>query len=185
MIKGKDIILRAPEMHDVDLLYRWENDQSLWHLSNTLSPFSHFTLEQYVLQATNDIFSQRQVRFMIEKDKKTVGCIDLFDFDPNNQRAGIGILIDKEYRNQHLASSALDCLLDYCFNTLNLHQVFCSISSENKDSLHLFQNKKFEICGTKQDWIRLNDKWIDEYQLQLLKKNYCNELNTNRKTEKK
>ena len=102
---SKNITLRALEPSDVDLLYKWENDTSIWHLSNTLTPFSRFVLEQYLLNSEKDIFTNKQLRLMIDvieaaKKVKTIGSIDLFDFDPKNKRAGIGILIIKEEREK-------------------------------------------------------------------------------------
>ena len=170
MIKMDEVILRAPEISDVELLYQWENDKSLWHLSNTITPFSRFTLEQYVLSADTDIFSAKQLRLMIDFDEKTVGCIDLFNFDANNKRAGIGIIIDEKYRQKSIATKALAALIHYCFTDLDLHQIYCNICEDNKESLSLFEKKDFTIVGKKKEWIRKGDKWMDEYLLQLLKK---------------
>ncbi|MBE9480935.1 MAG: GNAT family N-acetyltransferase [Bacteroidetes bacterium] len=173
---SKNITLRALEPSDVNLLYKWENDTSIWHLSNTLTPFSRFVLEQYLLNSEKDIFTNKQLRLMIdvtEADKKvkTIGSIDLFDFDPKNKRAGIGILIIKEEREKGFASIALDLLIKYTFETLDLHQVYCNIPYYNEISLNLFKKKHFKIIGVKKDWIIKNGKWIDEYMLQLVNNN--------------
>ena len=67
MLKSKNIELRALEPSDVDLLYQWENNEELWHLSNTVAPFSRFVLEQYVMDSHQDIFTTKQLRLMIDK----------------------------------------------------------------------------------------------------------------------
>lgn len=172
MLKGKNIELRALEPDDIDLLYKWENDEELWYLSNTITPFSRFDIEQYVLSAGNDIFSSKQLRLMIAKiageERATIGTIDLFDFDPVNKRAGIGIMIEKNERNRGYASEALGLLIDYCFKILNLHQVYCNIASDNAASLELFSKFNFRETGKKKDWILTNGNWIDEHILQLI-----------------
>ncbi|MBN2173773.1 MAG: GNAT family N-acetyltransferase [Bacteroidales bacterium] len=172
MIKGKNVVLRALEPTDVDLLYQWENDQKLWHLSNTLAPFSRFILEQYVLNSEQDIFTAKQLRLMIDKisDQKStpIGTIDLFEFDPHNRRAGIGIFIVRNHREHGFASEALQLVIDYCFQTLQLHQVYCNISEDNEISLKLFQKQRFKIIGKKKDWLLLKNRWMDEYILQLI-----------------
>ncbi len=167
---GKSIKLRAVELSDIDLLYKWENDTSTWQLSNTLTPFSKFLLEEYIANTNLDIFSTKQLRLMIEinDSKKTIGCIDLFDFDPQNKRAGIGILICHEDRNKGFATEALDLLIGYCFNILLLKQIYCNIISDNLNSLSLFKKFNFEIIGLKKKWIRRKDDWYDEYMLQLI-----------------
>ncbi len=168
------IVLRAPELSDLELIKTWENDVELWHLSNTLLPFSRFAIEQYIINEQEDIFSKKQARFIISlinikgEEQKTIGAIDLFDFDPKNQRAGIGILIDKAERKKGYANKALSQLIEYSFNVLNLHQLYCSILSSNIESLNLFKKHQFSIIGVKKDWILLNNKWHDEYLLQLI-----------------
>ena len=171
MIKG-NIKLRAVEPQDIDHIFKWENNHTLWHLSNTLIPFSRFDLEQYVMNADKDIYQVKQLRLMIVynqgEQSKAIGCIDLFDFDPIHKRAGIGILIDDNEQNKGFASIALDLIIDYAFNTLNLHQLFCNIEEDNTKSLSLFKKKQFQEIGVKKDWNLRNGKWINEYSLQLI-----------------
>jgi len=107
---------------------------------------------------------------MIDLSKKdqqiTVGCVDLFEFDPIHKRAGIGILIDEVYRGKGIAANSLDLLADYAFNILNLHQLFCNIEEDNINSLSLFQHQGFKIAGLKKDWNYKSGNWINEYLLQ-------------------
>jgi diamine N-acetyltransferase len=170
MLKSKNIELRALEPSDVDLLYEWENNEELWHLSNTITPFSRFVLEQYVLNSHQDIYTAKQLRLMIDKneaDKKvTIGGIDLFDFDPVNKRAGIGIMIIAQERKKGFASEALNQVIQYCFKTLLLHQLYCNIAIDNKDSYNLFRKHNFELVGLKKDWLIAGKGWKDEYLLQ-------------------
>ncbi len=167
-LKGKNILLRAMEPEDVDILYSWENDTGVWHISNTVVPFSRHIVEQYVF-SIQDIYTAKQLRLMIEVDKKPIGCIDIFDFDPNNKKAGIGILIADTMRNKGYASDALETLIKYCFNTLQLHQLYCSILTDNEVSLKLFAKHGFTVCGTRRDWVIVNNEWKDECFLQLIK----------------
>jgi len=171
-MRSVNLQLRALEPSDVDLLYKWENNASIWHLSNTLTPFSRFALEQYVLNAGDDIFTAKQLRMMIDLHRadpaKTIGCIDMFDFDPVNMRAGIGIMIVEEEREKGYASESLDLILDYAFNLLRLHQLYANVIATNKASIELFKKKKFHVVGIKKDWIRMGDDWADEYLLQLI-----------------
>lgn len=176
MIRGKNIVLRALEPEDVNLLFQWENDTSLWHVSNTTSPFSRFVLEQYIMSSQQDIYTNKQLRLIIDQilpDNKfqSIGTIDLFDFDPHNLRAGVGILICSEKQQNGYAADALDTLIKYATETLHLHQLYCGICINNNPSLKLFRKFNFELTGIKKDWIRLNDSFIDEYTLQLILNN--------------
>ena len=167
VLKGNNVMLRAMEPEDIDILYDWENDTTVWHISNTVTPFSRYMLEQYVF-SSQDIYANKQVRLMIEANKIPIGCIDIFDFDPNNQKAGIGILITDEFRKKGFASDALQTAIGYCFNILQLHQLYCSILTDNEASLTLFTHNGFTVCGMRKDWVLINKEWKDEYFLQLL-----------------
>ncbi|MFL5763010.1 MAG: GNAT family N-acetyltransferase [Bacteroidia bacterium] len=170
-LSGPNIILRAIEPSDLDVLYQWENDPETWNVSNTQAPYSRFVLEQYIASAHQDIYSVKQLRLMIcSTDGKPVGSIDLFDFDPNHLRAGIGILVAaKEDRRKGYASEALQILINYCFDILNLHQLYCNIAIDNEASVFLFQKHGFMITGMKKQWIRENDRFKDELLLQRIR----------------
>ena len=168
MLKGEQIYLRTLEPSDADIILKWENNSANWRVSNTLVPFSRKLIEDYVNSA-QDIYSIKQLRFIIclvENDKE-MGAIDLFDFDPYHQKVGLGILIaELEDRRNGYAKEAILLIKEYCFNQLNLHQVYCNILSENKTSVDLFEKSGFTICGIKKDWIKNKNGWLDELMLQ-------------------
>jgi diamine N-acetyltransferase len=179
---GELIQLRALEPSDLSNLYAWENDASNWSVSGTLAPFSKFLLEEYLKHAHQDIYTTKQLRLMIvlsvidddgelENDSKSIGCIDLFDFDPKNKKAGVGILIaDRADRGKGYASEALHLLIDYAFGVLDLHQLYANVRVDNENSINLFKKLDFEITGLKQDWLYEEGKFFDEYTMQLIRK---------------
>lgn len=170
ILKNESIRLRAPELDDLDIIFNWENDTDLWNLSQTQLPFSRFDIEQFILQSNHDIYVEKQYRFMIESihESELVGAIDLFDFDAKNKRAGVGVLIDKNYRKLGLGSQALDLLIEYAKTTLGLNQLYCNILMSNLVSLHLFKKKHFQEIGVKKEWVFINGKYHDEIVLQLI-----------------
>jgi diamine N-acetyltransferase len=170
---GEKIFLRALELSDVQTLYAFENDTDIWNVSDTVMPYSSFALEQYVLEAAHaDIYTSKHLRLVICECStgKPVGLIDLFDFSPKHLRANVGMLIHANYRQHGYASEALKLLIDYAFTTLNLHQLACSLTPDNIGSIKLFQKHGFVLTGTKQDWLCLNNKWVDEQIYQLIRK---------------
>ncbi|HPA86523.1 MAG TPA: GNAT family N-acetyltransferase [Bacteroidales bacterium] len=167
----KEINLRAPEPEDLELLYTWENNINYWTISNTLVPFSRYTLKRYLENSHRTIYETGQLRLMIDHiaDKVTIGTIDLFDFDPFHKRAGVGILIaDERYRRRGYASMALKSLTTYCFSTLQMHQLFCNILANNCESMDLFQKAGFVQIGIKKDWVKTNDGFLDEHMFQMI-----------------
>jgi len=169
-LSGSRIRLRAIEPGDEEILFKWENNQKFWQVSNTLTPFSRHILKQYLDQAHLDIFQAKQLRLVIEaiEQDKAIGLIDLFDFDPHHQRAGVGILIGETSEwGKGYASEALRILLKYVFTVLLLNQVYCSIDESNTASLNLFKSAGFRITGIKEKWNRTFIGWSNEWFLQI------------------
>lgn len=160
-------MLRCAEPEDAEQIYRWENDRDIWRVSGTHTPYSRFQIEQFLLD-NNDIAAQKQLRLMIDltDSGQTIGCIDIYDYDAINSRAGLGILIDKTYRQQGYAKSALALCIEYLFKDLLLHQVYCSIDETNTESQQLFLGQGFELVGRRKDWIKTVEGYLDvlEYQ---------------------
>ncbi|MBT8296764.1 MAG: GNAT family N-acetyltransferase [Maribacter sp.] len=166
-LQGEHIHLRALEPEDLDFLYELENNPALWEISGTTAPYSKYVLKKYLDNAHRDIYDVKQLRLCICKGEKVLGLIDLFDFDPKNRRAGVGIVIlaEKE-RNHGLGTEAIKLLTEYSFTTLGLRQLFANVLEDNAASLHLFKKIGFKEIGIKKDWIFSDEKFKNEVLLQ-------------------
>ena len=167
----KDILLRAVEPQDIDVIYTWENDDEIWESSETYAPFSRYMLEQYIISLQNlDIHSAKQLRLMvdikIDDNLKTIGCVDIFDYNADNRRAGIGILIDKKYRGKGLATLIIHKVCDYCKRYLHLHLLYANIGVSNIPSIKAFEKAGFSTIGIKKDWMYDGQSYHDELLLQ-------------------
>ncbi len=171
ILENDGIRLRAVEPEDLETLYRWENDEANWKQGNNLTPYSRYVLKKYIAGSGKTIYETGQLRLMIDTqpEMRTIGSIDLFDFDHFHGRAGIGILIaDPADRKKGYASAALTCLVNYAFETLGLHQLWCNIMETNPESLNLFRSHGFVQCAARKDWLRSGDTMITEFTLQLI-----------------
>jgi len=172
LLKGKKVKLRAVEPSDAQLIFEWENNEENWQLSNTLVPFSKYIIEQYVETAYKDIFETKQLRLMIDELEtgNTVGSIDLFDFDPHNLRAGVGILINESTdKRKGYATESLNLLIAYSKERLGLRQLYCNIGEGNSASIKLFESCNFKKAGTKKNWERISaSEWEDVLFYQII-----------------
>ena len=159
MFENEKILLRQPEPEDLELLYRWENDTSIWAVGNTRQPYSRFTLKQYILQGDKDIFETHQLRLMIDckLSGATVGTVDLFDFDIYHSRIALGLFVDAEFQGSGYAKQALKIIENYVFNFLKINQLYCHISEKNLASKSMFEKEGYEIHGFLKNWIRVRD----------------------------
>jgi diamine N-acetyltransferase len=170
-LKGINIYLRALEPEDLEFIYKIENNESVWEVSNTQTPYSRFLIRQYLENAHQDIYEAKQLRLAIclNDTFEALGLIDLFDFDPKNNRAGVGIVISNETnRNSGIGSEALGLVINYAFHHLQLHQLYANIGSKNEISISLFTKFGFQKIGVKKDWNKVYNQYEDEELYQLI-----------------
>lgn len=161
--------LRAMEPSDVELLYAWENDRSVWRVSGTMTPLSRERIAQFIAEQSYDLYATRQMRLIIEVEGVAVGSADIFEFDPYNLRFGIGILIyAAEHRRRGYARAAIEQLKEYGRESLGIHQIWAEVAADNVASIALFEECGFEVCGRHREWLRRGEEFIDQLDYQLL-----------------
>lgn len=149
------IHLRKIEPTDVPYLYRWENDAAAWADGSNHNPLSQQDLRDYVVASTGDIYRDGQLRLIIEKREpgsETLGCADLFEFDPRNRRAEIGLYIAPEYRGKGYAAQVLLQLEQYAFSFLQLRVLYAIVAVHNKPCSELFRSSHYTPSSLLPDW---------------------------------
>lgn len=164
--------LRAPEPEDLELLYKMENDTTLWSVGNATLPYSRYTLRNYIEQTNNDLYAERQARFVIElADGTAAGMIDLADYSPLDARAEVCIGLMSEHRGTGTAIEALTLLCEYAFGFLGVNQLYAYIPKNHEKSKKLFEKANFSETATLKKWKRDGEKFIDISLFQLFKNN--------------
>ena len=168
-IVGDKCTLRALEPSDLELLYLWENDTEVWRVSGSCAPVSRERLKHFIEEQNYDIYATRQMRLIIESDGMAIGTLDIMEFDPQNSRFGIGILIyAAENRRMGFARSAIEAIKVYGRTTLFVNQIWASVAEDNKPSIELFRSCNFEQCGLRKAWLRRAEGYVDELEFQCL-----------------
>lgn len=162
------VCLRAIEPEDLDILYNIENDTDLWDVSATNVPYSRYTLYEFVANSKNDIYTDRQVRLMIENEQHDIiGIVDLINFDPKHLRAEVGIVIKRSFRNKGFAKATLERIKKYSLSILHLHQLYACINKDNESALRLFEKSGFIRSNELKDWLFDGKKYHDALLMQL------------------
>ncbi len=170
LLKNEAVVLRAIEPTDLDDIFRWENDSSIWEVGSNIAPFSKFQIAEYIRTYTADIYTMRQLRLMIEENEsgQTVGMIDLFDFDFFHSRAYLGTLVDHQFKGMGFGKAASGLILDYASHFLGLHQIIANIPQSNIPCLKLYEQLGFERTGILKDWTRHGNTFEDVIVMQKL-----------------
>ena len=160
-----NIKLRKLEPSDLPYLYQWENDAASWADGANHNPLSQSDLRDYIASTTGDIYKDGQLRLIIEEtltDNRspltiTIGCIDLFDFDPRNRRAAIGMYIAPEYRGKGVGKAALEQLEAYAFGHLNLRVLYAVIATTNIPCSALYRAAGYSPSSVLPHWTLESD----------------------------
>ena len=162
-----DIHLRAMEPEDIDLIYSWENNPDVWVHSSSHQPFSRNALQRFIEENDGaDIYASQQLRLMADVEEignkpTTVGCIDLFDFEPYHRHAAIGMLVDSRYRHKGYGEAMLKQLEEFAARHLNIHLLYCDIAASNIACLALYKKNGYREVGVRKEWIWNGNSWED------------------------
>ena len=154
------VILRAMEPEDLETLYEIENDKQIWSVGVTNVPYSKSMLLDYIMQASGDIYADKQVRLMIENEGgQTIGMVDLFDFSPQHQRAELGLVIKKEFRGKGYASLVIRKMREYSKKVLHLHQIYAIVPQDNINCIKMLKQSGFQYVTTIKEWLSDGEKY--------------------------
>ena len=168
ILQEQDILLRAVEPGDIDFMYLAENDSQAWSASATVAPMSRYMIQQYIDMYRADIYQDRQLR-LIAIDATTgtrIGIADLYDFDPRNSRAGVGIYIAPNLRKQGFGGKMLTTLCRYAQEFLGIEMLYALIGTNNPASLHTFARCGFDETATLTHWLKTPQGYISAVILQ-------------------
>lgn len=170
IISNDAVTLRSLEATDLDVLYRWENDERLWTVSNIMSPSPKSYLWQYLQNYDSDLYNTRQLRLMITLTMtgEPVGTVDLTNFDPFNNRAEFGIMIDRSHEGKGLGDAALSLTIDYVRDYLGLSQIYALVPVSNTVCIAMLKKHGFATAGILKQWINHGTEVHDVEMMQLL-----------------
>ena len=156
------IKLRKIEPADLPFLYQWENDATVWADGSNHNPLSQQDLRDYIASTTGDIYKDGQLRLIIEDERVTLGCVDLFDLDPRNRRAAIGMYIAPEYRGKGVGRLTLEQLEFYAFDFLHLRVLYAVIATNNIPCSSLYRSAGYSPSTPLASWTLESDAviWI-------------------------
>ncbi len=157
---GEIGFLRAPEQSDLKWLMHLENDMTLWYVATTKEPFSTLTMQTY-LARHQSIVTDQQLRLIFEVDGDPVGAVDVFDYDPTVNKAGVGIILEMKHRGKGWSKPMLAAFEQYCSKVLNIQNLYAHVPLHNEPSLALFTAAEYTIVGDLKNWIWMHGNHDD------------------------
>lgn len=106
------------------------------------------------------------------EDNLLVGSINLFQlFRDDLQSAFIGYFLDKDNNGKGYASEAVQLIVKYAFNEINLHRIEAGVMPWNKASIRVLEKSGFHTEGISKKNVRINGKWEDHQILAIVNPN--------------
>ena len=119
-------------------------------------------------QQGDSLSSGKLTLYAFDDTDHPVGCVELYNYDPINRRAAVGIVVSNEYRHKGLGTAMVQTLTSFCQNNTSLHQIYADIAATNTPRLHIFQKAGYRHCATLRDWVLRSDRFIDTLRYQLI-----------------
>ncbi len=152
--KLPSVTLRAMEPEDLDLLYQIENNMQLWNVGSTNVPYSRYVLHDYIAHASGDIYTDKQVRLIVDDDEhNAIGIVDIVNFSPQHKRAELGIVIQEKHRGKGYGKAVIKKTIDYALNVLHLHQLYAIVNCSQQYTIHLLKKMGFEQTCLLAQWL--------------------------------
>lgn len=159
--------LRAMEPADAARLHQWENRAEEWWLGASMGPWSLAAMESFA-RGEQDVWAAGQTRLILTRSSSPVGAFDLYDVNPRNRTAGVGVLIDEAHRSQGHGLAGLTLLHNYAFDFLGLEGLKAEVPAGNPASVKLFERAGYALAGTLPAWIRSGRSRSDRSNLHIM-----------------
>ena len=173
-LKTKRLILRDFLSTDLNDFYEYASVVGVGELAGWLP---HQNLEQSKNILENFIAAGNEYAIVYKKNKKVIGSLGIYKkldvtvYENSNQKE-IGYCLNKDYWGQGLTPEALNKVLDYQFNNLDVYAIWCSHFDFNIRSKRVIEKCGFEfIREVMTDVVQLNTKY-KSYLYRLLKEDY-------------
>lgn len=162
-----DVSLRPLEIEDAEFLQQLiVNPDVRKYLGRTPMPRNLEQVEDRIKSVTED---DSIIQFIIEKEGDPVGTIALFDIDRDYRHAEFGaFMVKPEIHGKGVGTRALEMLLEYAFDELNMHKVIGGYIEDNGASRKVQEKFGFKEEGIQKDMKYRDGEYLDLVRMGLL-----------------
>lgn len=172
VLKTRRLTLRGIELADAKRIFgmRSNGRLSMWI---TRDPMTDPKNAEELAERTTQAFANRQGigwAGLLRDNKKIIGTCGFNRIEPENLRAEIGGELSVEYWGKHIAVEAVEAIVDFGLNEMNLHSIEAKVSPENRGAIFLLKQLGFEKEAHFHDRIFFNGKFYDMAVYAVMKK---------------
>lgn len=145
MIQGTRVFLKSLEEEGLADRHRWLNDKTITDFFVNLGSIP-LTYEQLVQWYQHTMGKPDEIHFAIFLNENDhIGGAQLKSIDwRKNRSAEFGMFIgEKQHWGKGLGTEVTKLLVNYAFQTLNLHRIWLKVDSENQAAIHCYEKAGF------------------------------------------
>lgn len=167
MLVGEKVVLRAPEMDDLDALVRWINDPELARYRMPHFPYSRAHEREWLERVPR---SETDRVLMIQRlDGRPIGMMGLHRIDQVHRQAELGIFIgEKDCWGQGYGTDAIRTLLRFAFDQMNFHRIYLRVDVDNVRARRCYEKCGFVREGTLRQAVFRDGGWRDQHLMAVL-----------------
>lgn len=155
---------------DIPLRVKWLNNPKVNHfIGNEIG--KNTTLKKEQEWFANYQKTKNKEFFTICDDTVPIGFMGLSNISKCNKNADLFIAIgEDEYRGKGIGKIALQWLITYGFENLNLHKINLGVIKDNTPAVNLYTSLGFIIEGKMKDEVCHNRRFCDFLSMAIFKK---------------
>ena len=163
MLEGKNITLRPLRMTDWKKTIQWRNNVTIKKMA-MMHPFPITEMVEKkwyedILKSTSD----KTVYFtIIQKDDTPIGFVKLYNINYTHKNCALGIVIgESEEQSKGYGKEAMELIIEYAFNTLNLNKITVEVVENNYKALSLYERLGFIEEGRMKQQYYMGAEYLD------------------------
>ena len=165
-MEGKNVLIRnfTPDDAQELLEYYLRNKDHLKDFEpvRDASFFTYEMQKEILLESYRQLMTGVGSDLGIYKDNKLIGKAKISNIVYGVLKSGIlGYSIDKEYEGKGYMKEAINLVLEYAKEYLDLHRIEASVLTTNERSKGLLLSCGFEEIGINKKYLYINGKWSD------------------------
>ena len=165
-MEGKNILIRnfTPDDAQELLEYYLRNKEHLREFEpvRDASFFTYEMQKEILLESYRQLMTGVGSDLGIYKDNKLIGKAKISNIVYGVLKSGIlGYSIDKEYEGKGYMKEAINLVLEYAKEYLDLHRIEASVLTTNERSKGVLLSCGFEEIGINKKYLYINGKWSD------------------------
>ena len=173
-IEGKRVYLSPMCIDDAPKYVKWMNDFKVTDVLNGSKNLITLESEREWIEKNSRI-ANYQFAIVKQENNELIGNCSLHDLDFINQRASVGIFIgEKENRGKGYGTEALELLIGYGFNYLNLNNIMLAVYSFNARAITCYKKVGFKEIGRRREACFKNNERYDEIFMDIIRSEFYN-----------